>query len=457
MILADAVGAATGGAFRDRMTEFAGSAAYITGSDGSFDAGGEPSPLAELPRYLASGLEISRSLWDRELLIADVDLEHHNFDNPASAWQDPASAFRLQQPVFSETLQILQEAGVRPLVLLSGRGFHLVWSIRQDSEVFARLVRLGTLTSALGARYAGAVSPSGLLLSSELGCAFAGLGKLMEFLFHETFQRTGERPEIPMKPAAIEVGLGTRGREIVSFDLSEYGDPLHFRRIRVPFSAYLKPRQWKWMLGEEAVERLSTFFEIPLEIDPLEAIAIARDPQAVSELAARVSMQIPDASEGTANLLDRYQQSSLAAFHAAFEADLRLYGSFSAGPPPIPPAAPCLRYPFDQPNDWLLRPGVLQHVTRVLDALGWRTSAIAHVIAAGYRRDCNWGNTWERLEPDSRALFYTRLFAGMIATGIDKLIDMNCVSHREKGFCLAPDCRGNLATVRTMLKQRRRT
>ena len=233
---------------------------------------------------------------------------------------------------------------------------------------------------------------------------------------------------------------------------------MHSRRIRIPFSPYLKPRQFEWLLGADGVERLLPFFEIPLGgMDPQEALVLARDPQAVAELAGRVDVRIPEASEATANLLDRYQQSALAAFHAEFEADLGRYGDFSAAPPPVPGDVPCLGLPFDQPNDWLLKPAALQHVTRVLSALGWRTSAIAHLIAAGYRRDCDWGNTWERLEPDTRALFYTRLFAGMISTGADQLIDMNCVSHKEKGFCVVPDCHSNLATLRNILRQRRRT
>lgn len=438
------------------MVEFAGSAAYITGSDGSFDAGIQPGSLQELSGYLEAGFEISRSLWDRDSLLADIDLEYHNFDNHAEAWLNPARAFRFQQPVLSEILQILGEAGVKPLVLVSGRGFHLVWSVRQDTAAFSRLASLGSLPADLAARYASAVSPSGFELCPELGRAFAGLGKLMEFVFHETLQHMSPTCEIPLKPAAIEVGQGANGREIVSFDLSEYGDPLHSRRIRVPFSPYLKPRQAKWLLGQEGVDRLHPFFEIPLAgMDPLEAIAMARDPQAVLQLAGRVHVEIPEASGGTDRLLDGYCRSTLAGLHAEFEAELGIC-DFSDQAPDVPAAVPCLKLPFEQPNDWLLKPGVLQHVTRVLSALGWRAGSIAHRIAASYRQDHAWGETWQRLEPDNRALFYTRLFSGMIATGADTLVDMNCVSHQEKGLCMAPDCRSNLAVLRSVLQTRLR-
>jgi hypothetical protein len=59
------------------------------------------------------------------------------------------------------------------------------------------------------------------------------------------------------------------------------------------------------------------------------------------------------------------------------------------------------------------------------------------------------------MDPAWRAEFYTRLFAGMIATGADTLVDLNCVSHQEKGYCRVPDCRSNLAELRDRLQARR--
>jgi hypothetical protein len=40
--------------------------------------------------------------------------------------------------------------------------------------------------------------------------------------------------------------------------------------------------------------------------------------------------------------------------------------------------------------------------------------------------------------PAIRADFYTRLFASLHATGLDPLIDLNCTSTRDKGFCFPP-------------------
>jgi hypothetical protein len=453
---------------RERMCEFLGgadvrtaTAVYIAGTDGFSDYG-DPSSPACLNEYLEACLEVDRSLWDQTFLIAHVDLEYHNFDCPEAPWLDPERAFKLQQPVLDATHRILGQAGAVPLILVSGRGFHLVWAIARGSMAFRRLVRLGWVTPSLQARYAQPCSPAGLAVDPALGLAFAGLGLVLEYVGHSVLKESGGSCALPVQFTAIEVGPGAGGREIVSFDLSEYGDPLHGRHIRLPFSAYLKPRQQQWKLGEEAVRRLLPIFEIPLSgMTPAQAIAAARNPDTVLELSRHASVRIPDESESMENVLDAYQGSELAAFHDRFYAQLREQASRPPGPSSktgsirIPGSPPCVEWFLEHPNDWLLKPVVLQHIVRVLTALDWTPSAISQLICASYHIACNWGGIWARLDPSNRAIFYTRLFAGMIATGCDQLIDLNCVSQKEKGYCMIPQCSSNLVTYRNMLLDRR--
>jgi hypothetical protein len=439
-----------------RGTDLETTAVYISGHDGCSEFAEIASPL-KLPDCLEAGLEIDRSLWDRDSLLAHIDLEAHNFDNPASAWLDPERALRLQQPVLDATLRILGATGISPLILLSGRGFHLVWTVNRGSGAFRRLADLGYVPASLQARYAQPCSPGGSSVDPETGRAFAALGLVMEFLWHR-FLAWGEiSGGVSLQPVAIEVGPGENGREIISFDLSEYGDPLHTRQIRVPFSAYLKPRQFEWLLGEEGIRRLLPMFEIPLSGMKLpQAIAIARDPEAAVELARHSSVKIPDSSEGMDNLLDAYQNSPLHAVHSRFYGELERLASLPAPSCPIAGTPHCLQTILEHPNDILLKPAALQHVVRVLMSLGWQAASIAQLISAVYSEDYEWGGIWTRLDPSNRAIFYTRLFAGMICTGADKLIDFNCVSHREKGYCTAQECHSNLAVYREKLIEMRR-
>ncbi len=425
-------------------------AQYIAATDGYADYH-LLSPPAELSQFLEGGLEVDRSLWDRDSLIADIDLEYQNFDFPAAAWLDSQRAFRLQQPVLDATLRILGAEGVAPLVLVSGRGFHLVWSVRRDSLAFRQMAALGHVPASLDARYAQPCAPDGSNVEPELGRAFSGLGLVMEYLGHQVLAAAAKTAQLPVKPAAIEVGPGNYGREIVSFDLSEYGDPLHTRHIRLPFSAYLKPKQLEWSLGETGIRCLLPMFEIPLaKASPIEAIRRMRDTDAVRALAKETSVEIPDASQPMEGLVDEYQHSALAEFHRRFYAGASRESRSTVREPA------CLEYIFDHPNDWLLRPAVLQHAVRVLMALGWSPSSIAQRICGAYSEDHGWGDIWVRLEPSNRAFFYTRLFAGMIATGLDKLIDFNCVSHQEKGLCAIRECSANLLVYRDLLLERKK-
>ena len=452
------------GSVRERMREFlgeadlqTGTAVYIVGNEGFSDVF-EPASVSRMQEYLGAGMEVERSLWDHRSLIVDIDLEYDNFDFPAAAWLNPERAFALQEPVLSATLEILGQSGLTPLILVSGRGFHLVWAVSRNSRAFRRLVGLGQVAPSLQARYAQPCSPTGASVDHDLGRAFAGLGLIVEFVGHRVLAASAVECPVPVQLTSIEVGPGIQGREIVSFDLSEYGDPLHRRHIRLPFSAYLKPRRFEWALGEAGISRLLPIFTIPLcGMTSSEAIRVARDPERTLELSRRCSVYIPDRSESMESLLDQYAASDLAAFHHKFYSQLWAQDPLhqSAFSTRIPDAPRCVEWLLEHPNDWLLKPAALQHVARVLTALDWRPRDIAQLICVSYQRDWNWGDLWTRLDPLNRAIFYTRLFTGMIATGTDKLIDLNCVSHKEKGYCMIPECCSNLVTYRNMLIERR--
>jgi hypothetical protein len=57
---------------------------------------------------MESGLDIGRSLWDRESLIADLDVEYVNFDRPEEAYLSPERVFDLQLPVEQAIVTILK-------------------------------------------------------------------------------------------------------------------------------------------------------------------------------------------------------------------------------------------------------------------------------------------------------------------------------------------------------------
>ncbi len=434
---------------------------YITAGDpGMAHHESPPLPVERLEHCFASENEIGRSCWDREYLLADLDIEYVNYDFPAEVYLDPGRSFGLQQPVTEAATRILGARGIAPLHLVSGRGHHLLWTIHRRSPTFARLAALGRVSPALERHYAQPAPPAGEDVHPELGRAYAGLAYLMEYLGHEIKRAAAWRCRIPVELTAVLVGPIERGREMISIDLSEYGDPLTVRTVRVPFSPYLKAVQQRGILGAEISADPPVLFCVPHEgLDPAEVLEWMRKPDRVAAHAERCTTRLPDCSEGTAGLLDAYFDSPLHRFH-------QWYYSQEPHPPekwpetydrtPLDPLPSCARHILQNPNDLLLQPSGIERVVRVMLALGHHPRHIAGLIHSKYARDFGWGAQWHGYEPSTRADFYTRLFSGLFITGVDDLVGFNSQSAREQKLLPEGVCRDNLEPYRQSLLERRR-
>lgn len=439
---------------RARMLEFLGgnSCADVTcryiSAGGRAESCRQPHFASELFSFLEQGHEISRSLWDRELLIADLDVEYVNFDHPAEAYLDPDRVFGLQRPVERVINKLLSSYGINPLHIVGGRGHHFVWSVAQSSRAFNRLARIGRSPPSLSKKYSEPHPPENKTVPAELGAAFAGLGMLMEFLAHRVKELAAGDCMIPVELTALEVGPQQRGREMISIDVSEYGDPLYARAIRLPFSFYLKPWQQRGVVGDSVAENLPPLFFIPLhEMDIQQGVKVMRDPQLAAELAERAHVRIPQQAAGMDKLVTAYTKSTLAKFHRHFYAE-------EHHPPeewpqtydrtPMDALPGCARCALSFPNDLLLRPAGMRLITRAMLALGWHPRHIAGLIRSKFERDHGWGGQWLGCDPATRADFYTRLFAGLFEAGPDDLVDFNCQSAKEEQLCLKPNCLDNL-------------
>jgi hypothetical protein len=448
-----------------RMREFIGattvdsaSCEFLAGSDENASPPFTPYSPRALNSLLDDGFEICRSLWDRDSLIADFDIEYVNFDNPAEAFVDPERVFAIQEPVQQTIERLLEEYRIEPVHVLSGRGHHFVWRIKQNSAVFGTLAELGQGPPSLRAIEQEFHPPSGHAVPIELARAFAGLGLVMEFLAHRVKQIAAPLTKIPVELTAVEVGPSDHGREMISIDISEYGDPLYSRMLRVPFSVYLKPWQQTSGFDADVLADLQPLFVIPLQgIDWRERISAMRDPRLAADLAKQVSTNIPDATYGTGKLLTDYWNSKLADFHMSFYSQeqhpAELWPeTYDRLPLEILPA--CVRVALETPNDLLLRPAYIRRLVRVMLALGWHPRHIAGLICSKYKRDFGW-TQFVNVDPATRADFYTRVFAGLFAAGTDDLVDFNCVSAQEQGTCTFSDCGFNLLKFKESALERR--
>ncbi|HEX5720543.1 MAG TPA: hypothetical protein VF179_30590 [Thermoanaerobaculia bacterium] len=451
---------------RARMTEFLGASSlaeatcvYLLGEGTSPAEQTGPVPPTELGSLLERGLEIRRSLWDRASLIADLDIEYVNFDYLAEPYLFPERTFAVQQPVVSGILTLLEGYRIRPLVLLSGRGYHFLWRIARGSAAFTRLAGVGRLTPGLRDLYARPHPPGGASVEPELGAAHAGLGMLMEYVAHRIKEASAPLCELPVEVTALAVGPQVHGREMVSIDISEYGDPLSSRTIRIPFSPYLKPLQERDVLGPHAVDGLPGMCIVPFQgLGIHEGITVLRDPDRAARLESGTPLEIPEASAETELLFADYQASLLARFHDRYYAEepepperwAGTYDQLEMGSLP-----PCARTILESPDHLLLNPSGIERVLRVLLALGWHPRHVAGLIHSRYERARGWADGWPRYDPQSRAELYTRLFAGLFATGRDDLVSFNCQSAKEALFCFHLDCQHNLSDFRESLIRRR--
>ncbi len=422
---------------RTRIREFLGgdsevgiSAVYINGNDASQDCRTAPLDPMELDRCFEERKEIYRSLWDRNYLVVNLDIDYVNLDDPGHSYQDFEAVYALEQPIVRVIEAKLKNFGITALHVLSGRGHHFTWNIRRDSAAFLELAQLGHLTPSLQGKYAQAVWSNSEAIEQPLARAFAGLALVLEYLAHEILQKDPGQSSVPLTLSAVETVSNQGVRESISIDLTEYGDPLHTRGVRVPFSVYYKPLQQAQFIGHDVVSEIPPLFILPVEgFDELRAARMMRDAEEAKRVAREATARIPEQSAGSAELIKSYRASQLAQIHAWYysqehEPPERWPLSYDATDLNILP--PSARKILEEPNDLLLKPGCLRHLVRVFLALGWHPRHIAGLVRSKFERDYGWGNEWFCYDAATRADFYCRLFTGLIVSGRDDLSDFSC-------------------------------
>lgn len=425
-----------------RFLEFLGgddvsntTAVYVTHTDGYRVQSELMQKVDALPALMENGLDIDRSLLDEQSLLVHLDIEYVNFDSPAECYLNPERSFALQEPVITVIEEVLLQYGIRPLHLLTGQGHHFIWRVDKSAAAMADLAVLAPRNPAP----CSAVPGNDLHLEDHIYAgqkAFHGLARVIEFLAHQIKMRAAPRCEIPVELTAVHVGHGIHGaREMISIDISEYGDPLWTRVIRMPFTNYLKP--WKTGLIEAMrdLENMPPIFTLPMhEIDTESALEIRNSAQKTRRLAHRACVRIPEQSEATQALIDDYITSPLWKFHEDYDAEtVRDDFDFFSVLAQLPP---CAAYILNHPCDLLLKPSGMRLVVRCLMGQGFGPRQIGHMIASIFNdTEHGWNCNWDIYSQDMRAHFYTRLFAGQIAVGLDGATDFNCVSTQEQGFC----------------------
>jgi hypothetical protein len=413
-------------------------------------------PPSALGDVLDTAADFSRSLWDERDILFYLDLDYHNQDIPGEAFAHPIETFAAIEPVYRATRVLLRCFGIRALATISGRGYHFVGRVSRQSAVAAALPALcheppGWWPGYEQRRLAW-MPPK---MPEQDARAYVGLGMVTEHLAHLIQRRAALTAKLPVVFNGTAVGSGRMSRESVSIDLSHFGDPLDQRHVRCAYSAYQLHLHRPDIFGSWTAGSLSPFATVIRTNGPL--LRIVDDGRTLEQgirSATRSRAIMPDAADGLARLLQHYLSSRLAAFHERYSRDLA-----SGCETPLPEldlaAVPaCVAQPLIWPNDLLLRPEYIQHVTRYLLATGWPAARVALLVSSLYRTEGLWDAHWQRVDPRARAEFDVRVFAGLHAAGVDGALDFNCMSSQEKGLCPSGECPYDLRRQRAMLLER---
>ena len=409
----------------------------------------------QLDALLASGSDIARSMWDRESLLLHFDFDYINVDNPAEVHTHPADVFYKIEPAYRAAQHVFARHGLVLLPVVTGRGYHFTGLIPLASPVVDQLAGLlphpPRWMRSVGERHTECATPE---INSRYARAWVGTGMLAEFLAHQILRRARPRSPIPIVLNNTVVGTGEVGRECLSIDLTYAGDPMDIRHMRVAFGAYQKHRFRPDVSGAAASH--PPLIAVLRGGESIEHMLSHRsDLRHAARLARTTSATPPDTSAGVERVLEAYQGSRLAAFHQAYgsasPASRRATGDGPRAVVPRRVLPACVTRAIEAPNDLLLQPSFIQHVTRVLMAEGLPPRDIAALIQARYDADHGWGQRWSWMDSESRALFDVRVFSGLLISGADEAIDLNCRSTQEKGLCPGGECGRDLRTTRAQL------
>ena len=397
---------------------------------------------------LDRGLDIFRSVWDKDYIVGILDIEYYNMDYPGEVYLNQEETFIKLEPVYETVLEIFYKFNIEPLVIMTGQGYHFSFQIKQKSKGCKELQKIGKVNDSLYDKYNSSFNLFPHEVSLSQGKAYDGMGRVMEYLVHLVIKKIGKSVDIPIVCTDLAVGRGLQGREGISLDLSMYGDPLHIRDIRCPFSTHQKHKVERSKVGDRVASEVPVQISLPRNgLSLTEMLIMRRDFSMASAYAAEVNTKIPDVSVCFENLIRSYKYSKIYQFHKYFDkddSDSLDYSQVTYEKIDLNILPPCIRHSLLNPNDHLLKPTNIQAISRVLLKLGWHPRRISELICSKYEEDHQWGTIWLEYDAPTRAHFYVRLFGGLIYDGTDKEDDLNCVSHQEKGYCWGSWCGHNL-------------
>jgi hypothetical protein len=429
-------------AVRRRIRDFVRDASYIVGyGESELWRGNERgfycAPPHGLDVMLDRGLDVLTCMQQRGCSMTLFDMEYYYPKYPGEAHINPARVYRLLEPVYRAVLRVLHRYHMPVMAVVTGQGYHF-WTRMPFGPKHRAIEAIARVEPEVEAMYRHKRVPM------TAGRGFAGFRRLQLFLVAEVLKEIGRMRRAGKKiiPVNFSDIQQPHGNEAVSIDITTYGDPIHMRDARVPFSCYQKHKVVADKVGRDNAAKIPVGVLIPRLVPngkPLtlkRCLHLRRHFRDASRLAEVTDTRLPDASDAWMRVLADYRNSKIGAF----------YHFFDAGPLK-PPAfkyshfPPCIRHALRP--DQLLEPTQAMSVVRVLERIGFHPKQIAEMFTRIYRK-----TPFGRYSPQSRAWFWVQSYCALIHAGVDQKRDLTCQKHQERGKCVQPNCGWSLANYK---------
>ena len=389
------------------------------------------------------GNNLFRALWDTNYITFFFDVEYVCNRDPKRIYTHSKEIFWQMEPVYCTIKEVFNQYGIKPMTIATGQGYHFVFQVPWFCPETRELVNIGYLEDTVKGKYQHLTHKRDIVVSDDEGRAFDGTGKVLEFIAQDVISR--------LNGFNIPVGIGdlvpgNEKREMINLDLSSYPDPLHLRVMRTAFSTHDKHRKKGLILPVMvATPRYTPCNEHEIGIDEIFHNRIHFEHSA--EYANAITCSMPWFGNEFGNLMRAYKSSDLFRFHQDFDATGQehhskwpeTYDRFDTRQLPD-----CIKFVLENPNPNLLQPAQIQALVRVLTGKGWwHPSHVAGLIRSKYERG-NWEYEWRKYDANRHARVWTRIYSGMIATGLDQRTDQNCLSRNEQGLCTSRNCKKKL-------------
>ena len=416
-------------------------------------------PTDRMDELIDVGLDLFRSVWDREGTLSILDIEYFSLDSLAPLYTDQVRYFEIMEPTFRAITDLFDEYGIPHLNNNTPSGYHFESKLPFATRAHGKLEKIGFLEETLKSQYASLPESDGKCtrrMTDAAALGYSAIGRLMEFFCHRVMLAARAHSELPITIADTAPGTTARGREGISLDITQYGDNLNMRSIRLAYSGHQKHKVYVNRVGMEVANGTPIYACVPRGKLGIEEIYdVRRSLESAREYAETVPAAIPRASRGWSRLVDDYRASPLFAFHRQFDSIRheprrrwdQTYLNLELKRMPA-----CVAMPLMNANPWLLMPTNILTVCRYFFSLGWHPKHIAGLLKAYYSQGPFWSIDWQHYNVEVRANFWARVYCGMIAMGVDTLDDFDCGAQAEKEFCPKPLCGHDLAEYRAKIE-----